>query len=63
MVSSPGVLPQRTGGSYSGTGDLFASVLSAGLVKGNVHDELCRAGSEFSFQSNCPDGTGRHRPE
>lgn len=25
---------QKTGGSYSGTGDLFASVLSAGLVKG-----------------------------
>ena len=24
----------KTGGSYSGTGDLFASVLSAGLVKG-----------------------------
>lgn len=25
---------RKTGGSYSGTGDLFASVLSAGLVKG-----------------------------
>ena len=34
-----------------------------GLVKGNVYDDLCRAGSKFPFQSNCPDGTGRHRPE
>ena len=33
MVRSTGALPQRLGGSYSGTGDLFASVLSAGLVK------------------------------
>ena len=30
----PGAFHRRTGGSYSGTGDLFASVLSAGLVKG-----------------------------
>lgn len=29
---------EKIGGSYSGTGDLFASVLSAGLVKG---DSLC----------------------
>ena len=28
------VIGIKTGGSYSGTGDLFASVLSAGLVKG-----------------------------
>ena len=28
------VLPGKSGGSYSGTGDLFASILSAGLVRG-----------------------------
>lgn len=28
------ILSEKHGGSYSGTGDLFASVLSAGLVKG-----------------------------
>ena len=33
------------------------------LVKENVYDDLCRAGSKFPFQSNRPDGTGRHRPE
>ncbi|MFR7901404.1 MAG: hypothetical protein ACLU6Y_17495 [Ruminococcus sp.] len=44
----------KNGGSYSGTGDLFASVLSAGLVKENVYDDLCRAGSKFPFQSNRP---------
>ena len=33
------------GGSYSGTGDLFASVLAGGLARGEkseVHDGTCR---------------------
>ena len=52
----------KIGGSYSGTGDLFASVLSAGLVK-EMSMMLRRTGGEFSVQGNCPDGTGRNRPE
>ena len=39
MVSVSWCFAPKNGGSYSGTGDLFASVLSAGLVKGNVYDD------------------------
>ena len=38
---------QKHGGSYSGTGDLFASVLSAGLVKGTDTVESVRKAVNF----------------
>ena len=53
----------KIGGSYSGTGDLFASVLSAGLVKEMSMMTCVELAVNFPFQGNCPDGTGRNRPE
>lgn len=41
------VTEQKVGGSYSGTGDLFASVLSAGMVKGTDTVESVRKAVDF----------------
>ena len=41
------VTAQKIGGSYSGTGDLFASVLSAGMVKGTDTVESVRKAVNF----------------
>ena len=41
------VTAQKVGGSYSGTGDLFASVLSAGMVKGTDTVESVRKAVNF----------------
>lgn len=41
------VKAQKFGGSYSGTGDLFASVLSAGMVKGTDTVESVRKAVDF----------------
>ena len=41
------VFAGKTGGSYSGTGDLFASVLSAGAGEGISYGKLCKHGSGF----------------
>ena len=41
------VFSEKQGGSYSGTGDLFASVLSAGLVKGMRMEECVKKAVGF----------------
>lgn len=41
------VISPRYGGSYSGTGDLFASVLSAGMVKGMAIRTCVEKASQF----------------
>lgn len=41
------VFSRKYGGSYSGTGDLFASVLSAGLVKGLAMEECVKRAVNF----------------
>ena len=41
------VTAQKVGGSFSGTGDLFASVLSAGMVKGTDTVESVRKAVKF----------------
>ena len=48
----------KTGGSYSGTGDLFAAVLSAGLVK-----RMSMMTCKIPFQSNRGNCTGGHGPK
>lgn len=41
------VLAEKRGGSYSGTGDLFASILSAGIVKGWSVEKCVRKAVDF----------------
>ena len=41
------VTAEKIGGSYSGTGDLFASILSAGIVRGMNLNELAEKAVEF----------------
>ena len=43
MVSFPYI-----GKSYSGTGDLFASIIAGGLARGDRIEELCRLAGEFT---------------
>ena len=46
LVSSP-----KQGGSYSGTGDLFASVISAGVVRGETLEAAARRAVRFLGQA------------
>lgn len=41
------VLAEKRGGSYSGTGDLFASILSAGMVKGMTVETCVKKAVDF----------------
>lgn len=57
------VFAEKTGGSYSGTGDLFASVLSAGLVQGKTMEECCRKAVSFlskAIRDAVQEGTDRN---
>ena len=57
------IFAQKAGGSYSGTGDLFASVLSAGLVKGYSMEECANMAVEFisaSIRDAVEEGTDRN---
>ncbi len=54
---------RKTGGSYSGTGDLFASVLSAGLVKGMSMKDGTRKAVDFlsaAISEAVKEGTDRN---
>lgn len=54
---------EKTGGSYSGTGDLFASILSAGLVKGVPMERCVEKAVEFlskAIQDAVEEGTDRN---
>ena len=57
------VFAEKSGGSYSGTGDLFASVLSAGLVKGYSMETCAHMAVEFistSIRDAVSEGTDRN---
>ena len=57
------IFAQKAGGSYSGTGDLFASVLSAGLVKGYSMEECVNMAVDFisaSIRNAVEEGTDRN---
>lgn len=57
------IFAQKAGGSYSGTGDLFASVLSAGLVKGYSMEECVNMAVDFisaSIRDAVEEGTDRN---
>ena len=57
------VFAGKTGGSYSGTGDLFASVLSAGLVKGYPMENCVNMAVDFisaSIRDAVEEGTDRN---
>lgn len=57
------VFSRKEGGSYSGTGDLFASVLSAGLVKGLSMKECAEKAARFLEKALCQtvkEGTDRN---
>ena len=57
------VFAEKSGGSYSGTGDLFASVLSAGLVKGYPMEKCVHMAVDFisaSIQDAVKEGTDRN---
>lgn len=57
------VFSDKYGGSYSGTGDLFASVLSAGLVKGIPLDVCVRKAVRFlakAISDTVQEGTDRN---
>lgn len=57
------VFAEKSGGSYSGTGDLFASVLSAGLVKGLPMEQCVRMAVTFisaSIRDAVKEGTDRN---
>ena len=54
---------KKEGGSYSGTGDLFASVLSAGMVKGTEIAESVRKAADFiskAIHDTVLEGTDRN---
>lgn len=54
---------RKHGGSYSGTGDLFASVISAGMVKGEDLVNCAKRASSFlekSIQAANDEGTDRN---
>lgn len=54
---------EKTGGSYSGTGDLFASVLSAGLVKGIPMEKCVEKAVDFlsaSIRDAVEEGSDRN---
>lgn len=57
------VSSKKYGGSYSGTGDLFASVLSAGIVSGKEPVELVKKAVQFlepAIRSAVEEGTDRN---
>lgn len=57
------VFAEKAGGSYSGTGDLFASVLSAGLVKGYSMEKCAHLAVDFisaSIRDAVEEGTDRN---
>lgn len=57
------VISQKTGGSYSGTGDLFASVLSAGMVKGLTMEACAKKAAAFlekGIRDAVAEGTDRN---
>lgn len=57
------IFAEKSGGSYSGTGDLFASVLSAGLVKGYPMEKCAQIAVDFisaSIQDAVKEGTDRN---
>ena len=39
------------GKSFSGTGDLFASVIAGGMARGDSIEELCRLAGEFTWRA------------
>lgn len=54
---------EKSGGSYSGTGDLFASVLSAGLVKGMPMERCVKMAVDFlsgAIRDTVTEGTDRN---
>lgn len=61
--SSSWIFSEKTGGSYSGTGDLFASVLSAGLVKGMSMEACVKKAVRFlskAIADTVKEGTDRN---
>lgn len=57
------VFSKKEGGSYSGTGDLFASVLSAGLVKGLSMKDCAEKAARFlekALRQTVKEGTDRN---
>ena len=60
---STGALPQRSGAVIREPEICLPLYSVQGLVKENVYDDLCRAGSKFPFQSNCGNCTGGHGPK
>ena len=57
------VTAKKEGGSYSGTGDLFASVLSAGMVKGMDTAETVKKAVRFisgAIHDTVLEGTDRN---
>ena len=57
------VTAKKEGGSYSGTGDLFASVLSAGIVKGADTAETVKKAVNFisrAIHDTVLEGTNRN---
>lgn len=50
----------KVGGMYHGTGDVFASVLTAGLVRGQDLMKACKAAVEYTYA--CIDRTFREYP-
>ena len=54
---------KKEGGSYSGTGDLFASVLSAGMVKGTDIAQSVQKAADFiskAIHDTVLEGTDRN---
>lgn len=39
------------GRSFSGTGDLFASIMAGGMARGDCIEELCRLAGEFTWRA------------
>ena len=57
------VFAEKAGGSYSGTGDIFASILSAGLVKGYSMEACADMAVDFisaSIRDAVKEGTDRN---
>lgn len=57
------VISEKTGGSYSGTGDLFASIISAGMVKGLSVESCARRAAAFlekGIRDAVAEGTDRN---
>ena len=60
--NSSWVFAEKSGGSYSGTGDLFCIRAQCRAGKKIFHENLCRAGRGFYLGIDPGCGGGRNRP-